>query len=59
MAGSGSAIDQIEAMRQGALSPSSLVDRTLDRIGQHNPLVNAVITVAETRAREEADFWDR
>ena len=59
MAGSGSAIDQIEAMRQGALSPSSLVDRALDRIGQHNPLVNAVITVAETRAREEADFWDR
>ena len=59
MTPSHSAISQIDAMRQGTLSPSTIVDRALDRIAQLNPLVNAVVTIAETRAREEADFWDR
>lgn len=59
MAVSHSAINQIEAMRQGTLSPSTIVDRALNRIAQLNPFVNAVVTLAENRAREEADFWDR
>ncbi len=54
-----SAISQIEAMRQGSLSPSAIVEEALDKVAQINPLVNAVVTLAEARAREEAEFWDR
>ena len=53
-----SVTDQVDAMRQGTLRPTTLVDQAITRIGQLNPAVNAVITMAEARAREEAESWD-
>jgi len=53
-----SVTDQVDAMRQGTLRPTTLVDQAITRIGQLNPAVNAVITLAEARAREEAASWD-
>ena len=53
-----SVTDQVDAMRQGTLRPTTLVDQAITRIGQLNPAVNAVITMAEARAREEAAAWD-
>ena len=54
-----SAATQLEAMRQGDLKSATLVESSLVRIGEINPTFNAVVTLVETRAREEAEYWDQ
>ena len=54
-----SAVTQLEAMRQGDLKSATLVESSLARISEINPTFNAVVTLVETRAREEAEYWDQ
>ena len=54
-----SAATQLEAMRQGDLKSATLVESSLARISEINPTFNAVVTLVETRAREEAEYWDQ
>ena len=49
------ALEQAEAVRSGELSSRELVDASLGAIERLNPEVNAFVTLAADRAREEAD----
>ena len=51
--------DQRLAFERGETSAAALVETTLDRIAAVNPALNAVITLAEDRARAEAEHWDQ
>lgn len=53
-----SAIEQLSAMKRGELLPSQLVETSLAQIETQNPSLNAVVTLAAQRAREEAGEWD-
>ena len=46
-------------MKRGERSSTDLVNASLQRIGECNPTLNAVITLAEERALTEAEAWDR
>ena len=46
-------------MKRGERSSADLVNASLQRIGECNPTLNAVITLAEERALTEAEAWDR
>ena len=53
------AVSQLDAMKRGERSSTDLVNASLQRIGECNPTLNAVITLAEERALAEAEAWDR
>lgn len=48
-----------QALRSGELSAMEIADATLTAIEQHNPRINAWITIASDRMRREADRLDR
>ena len=51
------AVSQLDAMKGGERSSTDLVNASLKRIGECNPTLNAVITLAEERALAEAEAW--
>ncbi|MGA0236086.1 MAG: amidase [Alphaproteobacteria bacterium] len=51
--------EQRLALDRGETSAAALVDASLKRIADLNPALNAVITLAEDRARAEAEHWDQ
>lgn len=53
------AVELVEALRAGALSSRELLDHTLARIDEHNPALNAVVTLDNGGARAEAERADR
>ncbi len=53
-----SASTLLDRLRSGQVSSRELVELHLDRVRTLNPVVNAVITVDEQRARAEADLAD-
>jgi Asp-tRNA(Asn)/Glu-tRNA(Gln) amidotransferase A subunit family amidase len=46
-------------IRNGSLSPVDVVDAFLDRIEEHNPTINAYVTVCDEAAREAAREAER
>ena len=52
-----SAVEQLSAMQRGALSPLQLVETSINQIELRNPSLNAVVTLAASRARAEAERW--
>jgi Asp-tRNA(Asn)/Glu-tRNA(Gln) amidotransferase A subunit family amidase len=48
------AVELASRIRNGNLSPVTVVDAFLDRIGRVNPEINAYVTVLDERAREKA-----
>ncbi|MGA1108003.1 MAG: amidase family protein, partial [Pseudomonadales bacterium] len=52
-----SAVEQLSAMQRGALSPLQLVEASINQIESRNPSLNAVVTLAASRARAEAERW--
>ena len=44
-------------MQRGALSPLQLVEASINQIESRNPSLNAVVTLAVSRARVEAEQW--
>ena len=53
------AVSQLDAMKRGERLSTDLVNASFQRIGERNPTLNAVITLAEERALAEAEAWDR
>ncbi|QIX28796.1 amidase [Nocardioides sp. JQ2195] len=49
----------VAALRDREISARELLDLHLDRIGEHNPELNAVVSLDEERAREGAAAADR
>ena len=50
---------QRSALVRGETTAMALLDSTLDQIAAVNPSLNAVITLAEDRARTDAEHWDQ
>lgn len=50
----GTASEALRALRAGVISSRELVEHTFNRIRQHNPRVNAFVTVLEEQAMERA-----
>jgi amidase len=50
----GSAVDALRALRTREISSSELVDHVFRRIHQHNPQINAFLTLNEEEARKAA-----
>ena len=53
-----SATDLVQLLRDGVISGRELLERSLARIEETNPALNAVVTLAPDRARREADLAD-
>jgi amidase len=53
-----SATDLVAAIRAKEVASRELLDHLLDRVDEHNPAINAVITLDEERARETAAAAD-
>jgi amidase len=49
---------QAAAIRAGELSSRDLLETYLERVGKHNPTINAVVTLAADEARDAADAAD-
>ena len=53
-----SATDLVQAMKAKEVGSRELLDRLLDRVDEHNPQLNAVVTLDVERARVAADAAD-
>src|ERR1700761_3999449 len=49
-----SACDAVDMLQSGKVSPLELIDAALARIAAVNPKVNALVTIGEERARNQA-----
>ncbi len=52
------AVQVIELLRKKEISPEELLDFSFERINQVEPLVNAIPTLCEDRAREAIKNWE-